>query len=168
MRKGLGKVALVGPGAVGGFYGGMLSNSGVDLKFIFRSSYDQVCQKGLWLVHHCDDGREERVDPLHSFRDPREIGECDWVIVAIKSTANDQLEEILPMVGPAQIFLPCKRMGSVETLADAFGSKDDSPDFAYLHQPHQTQPDRKPVARIVQFGQYGPLVRAGRRDDFCL
>ena len=59
MGKGLGKVALVGPGAVGGFYGGMLSNSGVDLKFIFRSSYDQVCQKGLWLVHHCDDRQEE-------------------------------------------------------------------------------------------------------------
>ena len=29
----LGRVALVGPGAVGGFYGGMLAKSGVDLNF---------------------------------------------------------------------------------------------------------------------------------------
>ena len=162
MGKGLGKVALVGPGAVGGFYGGMLSNSGVDLKFIFCSSYDQVCQKGLWLVHHCDDGREERVDPLHSFRDPREIGECDWVILAIKSTANDQLKELLkPLVGPGTNLLTLQNgMGNVETLADAFGSKRTILAGLCFTCINRTKPNRieSLLPGYVQFGQYGSFL----------
>ena len=43
----LGKVGLVGPGAVGGFYGGMLANAGVDLHFLLRSTYEFVSSEGL-------------------------------------------------------------------------------------------------------------------------
>ena len=159
MGKGLGKVALVGPGAVGGFYGGMLANSGVDLRFVFRSSYDQVCENGLWIVHHSDDGREEKVEPLHCFRDPLEIGECDWVIVAIKSTANEQLEEILkPLVGPGTNLLTLQNgMGNVENLATAFGSKRTILAGLCFTCINRTKPNRieSLLPGYVQFGQYG-------------
>ena len=158
MVKDLGKVALVGPGAVGGFYGGMLSISGVDLKFIFRNSHDEVCEKGLWLVHHCDDRREERVEPLRAFRDPREVGECDWVIVAIKSTANDLLEEIIkPMVGPGTNFLTLQNgMGNVENLAHAFGSNRTILAGLCFTCINRTKPNRieSLLPGYVQFGQY--------------
>jgi 2-dehydropantoate 2-reductase len=158
MSKGLGKVALVGPGAVGGFYGGMLSNSGVDLRFLFRSSYNEVRQKGLWIVHHFDDYRKERVDPLHSYCDPLDIGECEWVIVASKSTANDQLEEILkPMVGKETNLLTLQNgMGNVENLASAFGANRTILAGLCFTCINRTKPNQieSLLPGYVQFGQY--------------
>ena len=57
MEKGLGKMALVGPGAVGGYYGALLALNGYDVHFLFRSTYDTVKSEGLWLVHHGQGGR---------------------------------------------------------------------------------------------------------------
>jgi len=159
MEKGLGKVALVGPGAVGGFYGGMLANSGIPLKILFRSSYDAVRQDGLWLVHHAEDGREERVEPLLAFRDPLEIGVCDWVIVATKSTANDQLGEILaPLVGEGTGLLTLQNgMGNVENLAGIFGLKRTILAGLCFTCINRTKPNRieSLLPGYVQFGQYG-------------
>ena len=159
MGEGLGQVALVGPGAVGGFYGGMLANSGVDLKILFRSSYDAVRQDGLWLVHHAEDGRKERVEPLHAFRDPLEIGVCDWVIVATKSTANDQLGEILtPLVGEGTGLLTLQNgMGNVENLAGMFGRQRTILAGLCFTCINRTEPNRieSLLPGYVQFGQYG-------------
>ncbi|MEC9123439.1 MAG: 2-dehydropantoate 2-reductase N-terminal domain-containing protein, partial [Verrucomicrobiota bacterium] len=119
----LGKVGLVGPGAVGGFYGGMLANAGVDLQFLFRSSFDLVSERGLHLIHHADEGRKETVKPLKAYRDASEIGPCDWVIVAVKSTANDELGPTLePLVDDQTSLLTLQNgMGNVENLARLFG-----------------------------------------------
>ena len=159
MGEGLGKVALVGPGAVGGFYGGMLANSGVPLKFLFRSSYDSVQQDGLCLVHHAEDGRKERVEPLLAFRDPLEIGVCDWVIVATKSTANDQLGEILaPLVGEGTSLLTLQNgMGNVENLAGCFGNQRTILAGLCFTCINRTEPNRieSLLPGYVQFGQYG-------------
>lgn len=159
MGEGLGKVALVGPGAVGGFYGGMLANSGVDLKLLFRSSYDAVRKDGLWLVHHAEDAREERVQPLYAFRDPQEIGVCDWVIVATKSTANDQLGEILaPLVGEDTGLLTLQNgMGNVENLAGCFGNQRTILAGLCFTCINRTEPNRieSLLPGYVQFGQYG-------------
>jgi 2-dehydropantoate 2-reductase len=155
----LGKVALVGPGAVGGFYGGMLANSGVDLKFLFRSSYEAVRQDGLWLVHHEPDCQMEKVDPLLAFRNPSDIGICDWVIVAVKSTANDKLGEILkPLVGENTRILTLQNgMGNVENLAGFFGCQRTILAGLCFTCINRTAPNRieSLLPGYVQFGQYG-------------
>ena len=155
----LGKVALVGAGAVGGFYGGMLANSGVDLSFLFRSTFETVRQKGLFLVHHQENGREERVDPLQLYRDPSAIGVCDWVIVAVKSTANGKLEEILsPLVGEQTRFLTLQNgMGNVENLADLFGRHRTILAGLCFTCINRTEANRieSLLPGYVQFGQYG-------------
>ena len=159
MGESLGKVALVGAGAVGGFYGGMLANSGVDLSFLFRSAYEAVRQKGLFLVHHQEDGREERVDPLQLYRDPSAIGVCDWVMVAVKSTANGKLEEILsPLVGEKTRFLTLQNgMGNVENLADFFGRHRTILAGLCFTCINRTEANRidSLLPGYVQFGQYG-------------
>ena len=159
MGEHLGKVALVGPGAVGGFYGGMLANSGVDLSFLFRSTFEVVRQKGLFLIHHQEDGREERVNPFHAFRDPSEIGVCDWVMVAVKSTANGKLEEILsPLVGERTRFLTLQNgMGNVENLADFFGHHRTILAGLCFTCINRTEANRihSLLPGYVQFGQYG-------------
>ncbi|MDC0156292.1 2-dehydropantoate 2-reductase [Verrucomicrobia bacterium] len=159
MGKSLGKVALVGPGAVGGFYGGMLANSGVELSFLFRSTYEAVRQKGLFLVHHQEDGREERVDPLQLYKDPSAIGVCDWVIVAVKSTANGKLEEILsPLVGEQTRFLTLQNgIGNVENLAGFFGRHRTILAGLCFTCINRTEANRieSLLPGYVQFGQYG-------------
>ncbi|MFP6901014.1 MAG: 2-dehydropantoate 2-reductase [Opitutales bacterium] len=120
----LGKVAVVGTGAVGGFYGGLLARSGQEVHFLFRSDYEAALKKGLkvtLLEEPCD---TFKVEPLRAYRDAGEIGPCDWVIVAAKSTANPKLIEVLtPLLHSQTAFLTLQNgMGNVEWLRSSFGS----------------------------------------------
>ncbi|NCZ64131.1 MAG: 2-dehydropantoate 2-reductase, partial [Cellvibrionales bacterium] len=119
----VGKIGLVGPGAVGGYYGGLLALSGQDIHFHFRSSYDSVQENGLWLIHHGEGGRREPVDGLHAHASTESIGVCDWVIVASKATANSTLPDLIrPLVGDHTRLLTLQNgMGNAENMADAFG-----------------------------------------------
>jgi 2-dehydropantoate 2-reductase len=119
----VGKIGLIGPGAVGGYYGGLLALSGQEVHFHFRSSYDSVQQNGLWLVHHGEEGRREPVDGLHAHASTESIGVCDWVIIASKATANSILPDLIrPLVGDHTGLLTLQNgMGNAESLADAFG-----------------------------------------------
>jgi len=123
MGKGLGKVALVGPGAVGGYYGAMLALNGYDVHFLFRSTFGAVESEGLWLVHHAQGGRKESVNGLQAHTSTESIGICDWVIVATKATANSELNDTLrPLLGEHTNLLTLQNgMGNVENLAHAFG-----------------------------------------------
>ena len=123
MATSLGKVGIIGPGAIGGFYGGMLALAGEDVHFLFRSTYDAVIEHGLTLVHHADAYKQTKVSPLHAYDHADSIGVCDWVIVAAKATANDRLAEMMsPMVGPSTRLLTLQNgMGNVENLLRLFG-----------------------------------------------
>ena len=124
MEKGVGKVALVGPGAVGGYYGSMLAIQRHDVHFLFRSTFDAVQSEGLWLVHHAEGGRKELSIPFAGTFKPESIGICDWVIVATKATANSELADTLrPLLGKKTNLLTLQNgMGNVENLALAFGA----------------------------------------------
>ena len=113
---------MVGAGAVGGFYGGMLARAGADMRFLFRSTYEDVVRDGLTLALHASN-ESLPVEPLQAYRDSSDIGICDWVIVAAKATANSQLDEILaPLVDENTSLLTLQNgMGNVERLAELFG-----------------------------------------------
>ena len=123
--KGVGKVAMVGPGAVGGYYGSRLALAGQEIHFLFRSSYHDILREGLWLVHHEEKRRKEKVESLHAHCHAHEIGPCDWVVVASKTTANQDLAEIIaPLIGNETRLLTLQNgMGNVENLADCFGAE---------------------------------------------
>ena len=119
----MGKIGVVGPGAIGGFYGGMLAQSGEDVHFLFRSTFDDIVRGGLTLVHHREGGRSAKVENLHAYDSPSSLGPCDWIIVAVKATANSALEEMIrPMIGPSTCLLTLQNgMGNVENLHRLFG-----------------------------------------------
>lgn len=123
-RQTVGKIGLVGPGAVGGYYGGLLALSGQEVHFHFRSSFDAVQENGLWLVHHQEGGRREQIEGLHAHDSVNSIGVCDWVIVATKATANPLLPDLIrPLIGQhTQLLTLQNGMGNVENLAQAFGA----------------------------------------------
>jgi len=119
----LGRIGVVGPGAIGGFYGGMLAQSGEDVHFLFRSTFDDILRGGLTLVHHRHGGRSAKVENLHAYDSPSSLGPCDWIIVAVKATANSALEEMIrPMLGPSTRLLTLQNgMDNVENLHRLFG-----------------------------------------------
>ena len=63
------KIAMVGCGAVGGYYGAMLSRAGQDVHFLLRSDYDVVRRKGVTI--HSPKG-DFNARP-HAARTPEEI-----------------------------------------------------------------------------------------------
>jgi 2-dehydropantoate 2-reductase len=123
MVKRLGRIGVVGPGAIGGFYGGMLAQSGEDVHFLFRSTFDDIVRGGLTLFHHREGGSSAKVENLHAYDSPSSLGPCDWIIVAVKATANSALEEMIrPMLGPSTRLLTLQNgMGNVENLHRLFG-----------------------------------------------
>lgn len=115
------RIAIVGSGAVGCYYGGRLAQHGHDVHFLLRSDYDAVKAEGL-RVRSCDG--DFHLPQVSCHRSTAEIGVCDLVIVAMKTTANDVLPGLLPpLLGPDTMILTLQNgLGSDDFLAECFGS----------------------------------------------
>ncbi len=112
------KIAVVGCGALGGFYGAKLCRIEQDVHFLLRSDYDVVRQKGVTV--RSIDG-DFQVHPKCA-RTPAEIGACDLVLIGLKTTANDQFPKLLPLlVGPHTTVVTLQNgLGNEEQLARLF------------------------------------------------
>lgn len=88
-----GSVAVVGSGAVGLYYGGRLAQAGGDVRFLLRSDYDHVKQRGLRVESVAGDFH---LPSVKAFRTAAEIGPVDLVVVAWKATSNGLLASVLP------------------------------------------------------------------------
>ena len=110
------KIAVVGAGAVGSWYGGLLALAGHEVHLHSRSTAGLLRQQGLML----EDPAGRRAAPIAgAHEDTVAIGKCDLVIVAIKSTANASLPRLVaPLVGPSTLLLTLQNgMGNAEALA---------------------------------------------------
>lgn len=109
------KVAVVGCGAVGSFYGAKLAQAGHELHFLLRSDYDVVRREGLQIKSPAGDFR---VHPLCA-RTPQEIGPCDLVLIGLKTTANSEYPNLVPpLVDETTAVLTLQNgLGNVEQLA---------------------------------------------------
>jgi 2-dehydropantoate 2-reductase len=112
------KIAIVGCGALGSYYGAKLCRAGHETHFLLRSDYETVRRHGVRVLS--PDG-DFHVNPRCARR-PDEIGHCDWVIVGLKTTANDQFASLLPpLVGPGTAVLTLQNgLGNEEALARLF------------------------------------------------
>jgi 2-dehydropantoate 2-reductase len=90
------KVGILGTGAVGGYYGGMLARAGVPVVFVGRPAQVTVLEaQGLRLQTQSFD---ERVSVVASEK-VAALGDCQLVLCCVKSgdteTAGDQLAPVL-------------------------------------------------------------------------
>ena len=117
----LGKIAVVGSGAVGCYYGGMLARSGCDVRFLMRRDLEAVKAKGL-TIH--TGGETLRVSPVQAFGTTAEIGPCDLVIIALKATTNAVLEQLIPPLLHSESMLLTLQngLGNEEFLAARWGA----------------------------------------------
>ena len=115
-------VAVIGAGAVGGYYGARLAQAGHDVRFLMRRDFDAVRAHGLRIASV--DGDFELPNPTIA-RTSDEIGPVDWVICALKATSIGESEDLVrPCVGPnTRIVVLMNGLGLEERFAEWFGAE---------------------------------------------
>jgi len=89
------KFAIIGTGALGGFYGGLLAKAGCDVHFLMRSDAEYVKSNGLRVDSKQGDFHLPKVNAYSNVHD---MPKCDCVILALKSTQNHVLAGLLPLL----------------------------------------------------------------------
>ena len=82
------RIAVVGSGAIGGYYGAKLGYFGRDVHFLMRSDLREVRRFGLQIREKSGNMRLAKVNACSS---TAEIGPCDLVLIALKATSNEGL-----------------------------------------------------------------------------
>lgn len=123
----LGRWALVGPGAVGLYYGGRIANTGRSLSVLARSDYKVLNRDGIQIamVDPASNTVSERIQAkLEAVStDADRLGLIDCVIVAAKTTVNDDLIKKLSAIvepGHTVILSLQNGMGNVELFGRHF------------------------------------------------
>jgi len=116
------RIAVVGSGAMGCYYGGRLANQGHDVHFLMRSDYEHVKRHGLKV--QSQDG-DFHLQDVNAYKSTSEIGPVDLVIIALKTTSNDLLLDLLPPLLKEDTMLLTLQngLGSDAFLADHFGGQ---------------------------------------------
>jgi len=116
------KVAIVGAGGVGGYFGGRLAQAGEDVVFITRGEHLRAIRsKGLRVDSINGDFR---VDPARATDDPATVGEVDYILVAVKSwQMRDAIETMRPLVGDKTSIVPLQNgVEAPDQLSRVFGA----------------------------------------------
>ena len=87
------KFAIIGTGALGGFYGGLLARAGFEVHFLARSDAEHVKVHGLSIDSKLGDFHLPQVNV---YSNVHAMPKCDCILLALKSTQNHVLPELLP------------------------------------------------------------------------
>jgi 2-dehydropantoate 2-reductase len=121
------KIAMVGCGGIGGYYGGLLARAGHDVVFIARGAHlGALRQKGLtvYSVHG-----DFSVAPVRATDSPAEAGIADLAVVCVKTPATEEAARAMrPMIGPETAVMSLQngvdaaaRLGAVVGMEHVIG-----------------------------------------------
>ncbi|MGH2555619.1 MAG: ketopantoate reductase family protein, partial [Actinomycetota bacterium] len=92
------KIAVIGVGGVGGYFGGRLAQAGEDVHFIARGEHLRALSERGLRVRSVRGDFETRVQATD---DPKEIGPSDHVLFCVKSFATQEAaKSLMPLIGP--------------------------------------------------------------------
>lgn len=119
------KIAILGLGGVGGFYGGKLAkqyenSNEIEIYFFARGAHlEEIKKNGLKIVS--DDG-EFIARPKKVTNNPGEIGIVDYLIVSTKSyDLNSSMEYVRPCIDEKTVILPLLNGGIItEQIRDIY------------------------------------------------
>src|SRR6266850_2900993 len=116
------RIAIVGSGAVGTYYGAKLAQGGSDVNFLMRGDLSDVRRDGIFVR---GEGENFRVSKVNCYNSTKEIGPCDLVIVAVKTTSNSDLVDLVPpLLHEKTMVLTLQNgLGNEEFLAKHFGAE---------------------------------------------
>jgi 2-dehydropantoate 2-reductase len=115
------RFAILGSGAVGGYFGARLARSGQDVTFIARGAHLEAIRARGMQVQSSQLGDFVAHAPAES--DPARIGRVDVVIVAVKAYDNDAAYPLIgPLLGPETVVLTLQNgVDNVDQLARLVG-----------------------------------------------
>ena len=108
--------AIIGSGALGGYYGARLQHGGAEVHFLCHSDSRHIAKHG-WVVESTQHG-DIKLHNVQTYNNVLEMPRCDVVVVGLKSTSNALLKNLLPPV--------VKEDGCVLTLQNGLGPEDDA------------------------------------------
>ena len=115
------KIAVIGTGGVGGYFGGRLSEAGNEVWFVARGRHlEEIRRCGLKVKSRLGD---ILVKPANVTDSTKDIGPVDLVIIAVKLWDTDAaIEAAKPLLGPNTAVVSLQNgIEAVERLIPAFG-----------------------------------------------
>src|ERR1700733_12333578 len=114
-------IAIVGAGALGSYYGAKLVRQGVEVRFLMRGDLEAVRREGLRVREQGEDWKV----PAQAFGSTAEIGPVDLVVIGLKTTANADLEKLIPpLLHDGTLLLTLQNgLGNDELLAKHWGAE---------------------------------------------
>ena len=115
------RIAVVGAGAIGCYYGAKLVAAGRDVHFLMRGDVREIDRRGIRVR-----GKEKlRVRKINYYKTTREIGLCDLVLIAVKTTSNADLVKLVPpLLHEKTLLLTLQNgLGNEKFLAKNFGAE---------------------------------------------
>ena len=151
------RVGVLGAGAVGCYYGGMLARAGHDVVLVGRPVHVEAMRDGLRVQTAQFD---ERV-PVRASTDAAALADCDVVIVAVKSgdstAAGEQLAEHLR--ADALVMSLQNGVDNADRLAAALGGRRVEPVVVYVAT------EMAGPGHVRHHGRGDLAVGPGARDD---
>lgn len=117
------KVAIVGSGGVGGYFGGLLARAGHDVSFVARGAHLEAIRGNRGLhIESQNDG--DFLAPGRGVGDTREAGVQDLVLLTVKMHHNEAaIASIPPMVGEGTVALTLQNgIDNGDRLAEVIGA----------------------------------------------
>ena len=99
------RIAMMGSGGVGGYFGGRMAAAGCDVTFIARGHHLKAIREHGLRIQSPVLG-DARVYPATATSDPCDVGVVDYAIVCVKLWETEAAANaLLPMLGPATTVL---------------------------------------------------------------
>ncbi|HET6946648.1 MAG TPA: 2-dehydropantoate 2-reductase [bacterium] len=115
------RIAVVGAGAIGGYYGALLQQAGTDVVFVARGAHLAAMRdRGLRVVSAVAEPVTLRVRALE---DPRQIGPVDLVLFTVKAYDSADAARLLPplLAEDSAVLTLQNGVDSVDVLIEAVG-----------------------------------------------
>ena len=117
------KIAVMGSGGVGGFFGGRLAHAGCDVTFVARGAHLKAMREHGLTIENAAQG-DIHVPRVAVTDDPASIGTVDLVLIAVKLWDTEAAaRSVKPIVGPHTAVLSLQN-GVIkdDILRRAFGA----------------------------------------------
>lgn len=123
------RIAVIGAGGLGGYFGGLLARAGHEVTFVVRGRTLEALRAGGLRV---SGGVDVDLPSVRATDDATSVGGVDAVLLSVKSTQVDgALDSVRALVGPTTIVVTMQNgVSTPERLAAAIGREHVAPGIA--------------------------------------
>jgi len=153
------KIAVIGTGGVGGYFGGKLAHAGFDVTFLARGKHlEALKQNGLFVKSIAGDFHVKKVKTVEK---TVKIGPSDLILLAVKAWQIKAIrEELKSIIHPSTMLLPLQNgVVTAEELAEVVEKKHIVGGLCRIISKIEAP------GVIHHFGVASPIITFGERDN---